>query len=283
MMHTFTINGYKNKKGVGGSNLDFSHSLSLPSQFEGIRTRLEASTLRAINIIPKIQRTQLTDSKFSGYPYLPKIMNYPKDIDGNYLIFLAQINFEQVQSFYPFPSSGILQFFISPSLLTYQMSEGIFQHYFKVRYFPKILPEEELITDFPFLKSFSYSPIKNQMALRFLNKIEPVSAMDYRLKQYISHLDLTKQLPDGRTLEEHYFEHFLGAEHKIGGYPYFIHHDMRSNSKLLKRYDTLLLQIVSDDEQNIMWGDSGIIKFFINSKKLAQGDFSDIYLQAEQY
>lgn len=263
--------------------MDFLHSFPLPSQFEGIRTRLEASSLKTINIYPKIQQTGLTDSKFSGIPYLPKTMHYPKDIDGNHLIFLAQINFEQVHSFHPFPSKGILQFFISPSFVTYQMGEEIFQQYFKVRYFPTILPEKELATDFSFLPKTTYSPFKHPMALRFINSIEPVSAMDYRLKKYIDLGDLTKRLHDGRTLEEHYFEHFLGAEHKIGGYPYFIHYDTRSHSTLLKRYDTLLLQIVSDDEQNIMWGDSGIIKFFINSKKLAQGDFTDIYLQTEQY
>jgi uncharacterized protein YwqG len=263
--------------------LDFSYLLRLPSQFEGIRTRLEASVLKAINILPTIQQTNFTDSKFAGYPYLPKTMKYPKDIDGNYLILLAQINFEQCHSFHPFPSRGILQFFISPSLAKYQLTEEIFQHYFKVRYYPNILPEHELVTDFSFLPNFAYSPIRNEMSLRFIYTVEPVSAMDYRLTKYISHSDLNKQLHDGRTLEEHYFEHFLGAEHKIGGYPYFIHQDTRTHSTLLKRYDTLLLQMVSDDEQNIMWGDSGIIKFFINSKKLAQCDFTDIYLQAEQY
>jgi len=263
--------------------VDTLHSLPLPSQFEGLRTRLEASSLKAITIHPKIQQTKATDSKFSGHPYLPKTMHYPKDIDGNYFIFLAQINFEQIHSFHPFPSKGILQFFISPSLVAYQMSEEIFQHYFKVRYYPNPLPEQDLITDFSFLPKDIYSPIKNEMILQFANTIEPVSAMDYRLTKFIRPDDLKKRLDDGRTLEEHYFEYFLGAEHKIGGYPYFIHQDTRNDSSFLKRYDTLLFQIVSDDDLDIMWGDSGIIKFFINSKKLVQGDFTDIYLQAEQY
>lgn len=263
--------------------MEFSHSLSLPAQFEAIRTRLEASSLKAIKITPEIQKTCLTGSKFSGNPYLPKTMNYPKDIEGNDLIFLAQINFGELDSFHPFPSRGILQFFISPSLATYQLSEDIFQHYFKVRYFRDILPENELITDFSFLPKPAHPPITSEMAIHFFNTVEPVSALDYRLNHFLSPGDLNKVLPDGRTLEEHYVEHFLGAEHKIGGYPYFIHYDPRIHSNFLKRYDTLLLQIVSNDEQQIMWGDSGIIKFFINSKKLAQGNFSDIYLQAERY
>ncbi|WP_449443775.1 DUF1963 domain-containing protein [Ureibacillus acetophenoni] len=51
----------------------------------------------------------------------------------------------------------------------------------------------------------------------------------------------------------------------------------------MRRFDTLLLQIISNDEENIMWGDSGIIKFFINKQKLLNLDFSDIYFIAEQY
>lgn len=265
--------------------LDFSNHFPLPSQFKSIQYRLEASKLNTINIFPQNCKTSFTDSKFSGLPYLPKYKNYPKDLDGNPFLFLAQINFAQLDSFNPFPSKGILQFFISPTLTNYLVSEDIFQRYFKVRYYPNILPETELITDFSFLlkNGAEVSTIKNEMSLMFKNTIEPVSAMDYRLNNYISEHDLNLYLEDGRTLEEYYFENFLGAEHKIGGYPYFIHADSRKSSALLKRYDTLLLQIVSDDEQGIMWGDSGILKFFINSKKLAEQDFSDIYFQAEQY
>lgn len=265
--------------------LDFSNQFPFPSQLDGIRYRLEASVLNAVNIFPQNRKSNFTDSKFSGFPYLPKSRNYPKDIDGNNMLFLAQINFSQFDTIEPFPTEGILQFYISPVITNYLVNEDIFQRYFKVRYFPNILPEEDLITDFSFLSKeiLNNHAIKNEMTLIFKNTREPVSAMDYRLKNFISDYDLSFPLEDGRTLEEFYFENYLGAEHKIGGYPYFIHNDSRKNSTLLKRYDTLLLQIVSDDEQEIMWGDSGILKFFINSKKLAKRDFSDIYFQAEQY
>lgn len=265
--------------------LEFSNHLPLPTMLEGIRKSLELSLLQSFNITPQYRKTSLTKSKFSGFPYLPKLWSFPKDLDGNPMIFLAQINFSECQSFPPFPRKGILQFFVSKSLTCYVINEDIFQHYFKVRYFPTILPEEEIITnfaDFPICPSVEH-PIQNEMAISFKKKLEPVSAMDYRIKNYINEEEFQLQLEDGRTLEEYYFENFLGAEHKIGGYPYFIHKDSRKDSNLLKRYDTLLLQIVSDDEQGIMWGDSGIIKFFINKEKLSQGDFTDIYFHAEQY
>lgn len=45
-------------------------------------------------------------------------------------------------------------------------------------------------------------------------------------------------------------------------------------------YDTLLLQIDTDGSDKVdyvMWGDSGVGNFFINHKKLAQLDFSDVF------
>lgn len=265
--------------------LEFLNHLPLPTLLDGIRKSLKSSVLQSFHISPQVQKTSNTGSKFSGIPYLPKSRNIPKDLDGNPMFFLAQINFSECPSLPHFPEKGILQFFISTSLTHYLVSEDIYQHYFKVRYYPNLLPKEELVTDLsklPIVPPFN-SPIQNEMSLTFQKTIEPVSAMDYRLKNYISDEQFQFQLEDGRTFEEYYFEKFLGAEHKIGGYPYFIYTDSRKDSNLLKRYDTLLLQIVSDDEQGIMWGDSGIIKFFINKEKLALCDFTDIYLHVEQY
>ncbi len=138
-----------------------------------------------------------------------------------------------------------------------------------------------------YLEHFDYEsfPIGEEMALSFNTEMEPVSAMDYRIETYLkeplSHYIATSN--DERSIEDIYFEHFLGAEHKIGGYPYFIYEDTRKNSLFLRRFDTLLLQIISNDAEKIMWGDSGIIKFFINRQKLLNLDFSDIYFIAEQY
>ena len=70
---------------------------------------------------------------------------------------------------------------------------------------------------------------------------------------------------------------------KMGGYPYFIGEDIRKNDLSRQTYDTLLLQIISDDELDIMWGDCGVLKFFINREKLEKLDFSDVLLFTEDY
>lgn len=263
--------------------------LDLPIELEEFRSSIENSLLPLNKIHPFSKRTALMDSKFSGIAYLPQQHTYPKDINGRQMFLLAQINFSQEKLVYPFPKEGILQFFISPTIFNTNQTveEHLFQHYFKVRYFPEVLPLEHLqietsCIELPLIESF---PIGEEMALVFSSGVEPISAMDYRIEDYLrkplSHYRSTSS--DEKSIEDIYFEHFLGAEHKIGGYPYFIYPDTRKNSPFLRRFDTLLLQIISNDEENIMWGDSGIIKFFINKQKLLNLDFSDIYFIAEQY
>jgi len=268
--------------------VELSQHLSLPSELEKFRQTIELSAKTSFIIMPSDQNTSLADSKFAGLPYLPKSHRLPKDRKGQYMDLLAQVNFSQFPSEKPFPKSGILQFFISRTqeLLYEKRTEQIFQQDFKVRYFPEVVSQDKLVTDFSIIKGdfITPFPIKNELHLSISKMIEPVSAMDYRFNSYInfptSDCTITE---DGRTLEEFYFEHFLGADHKLGGYPYFIYNDPRSNSNFLKRFDTLLLQVVSNDSQEIMWGDSGIIKFFINKEKLLELDFSEVYFIAEQY
>lgn len=88
---------------------------------------------------------------------------------------------------------------------------------------------------------------------------------------------------DGINLYDIYMKHFLGQGHKMGGYPYFTKQDPRERYPFLRKYDVLLLQIESDDENGIMWGDCGVANFFINSTNLANADFSDILYHWDHY
>lgn len=269
--------------------LDNSKQLKLPLQFEMFRNELELSSLAAVIIKPQHRYSTLFESKFSGFPYLPKNSSYPKDVHGEYMSLLAQINLSECTICDSFPKKGILQFFISnsPLIMKNEVYEDIYQHYFKVRYYADLYSDKELVHDFSFLSPNLNAtfPIKNEMTLQYSSIVEPVSATDYRLEQFLKlpHINEILMAEDGRSFEEHYIERFLGAEHKVGGYPYFIHRDPRKASHFLRKYDTLLLQIVTNDAHGIMWGDCGILKFFINKDKLQQKDFSDIYFLAEQY
>lgn len=261
-------------------------NLFLPNELESFRSEIENTLIPMISVSTSKRETALTESKFAGEPYFPHMWTYPKDITGEPMRLLAQINFEEIPQLQNFPAQGILQFFISSKLFTssFYSHEDIFQQFYKVRYFPtikSIIGIEQVQTIEPLSECF---PIKQPLALQFSKAVEPVSALDYRASQYLhSILSIHTPLKDDSSLHEIYLQYFLGTGSKIGGYPYFIDEDIRKGSPLLLRYDVLLLQIDSNDECGIMWGDSGVGKFLINREKLLRNDFSDILFQWEHY
>lgn len=264
---------------------NYEKSIYIPKELINFHTCLTQSAEQVAILNPIRQPAFMHESKFAGLPLLTHEMVHPKDDQNQYMLFLAQINFAEIKLEQPFPEDGILQFYISQQCydnVKYRSQSG----HFKVQYLPESENLEHYIHDFTYLNgvNLTHFPIQHEMKLRATTQFEPVSATDYRLNDYfnpeIMHTAITL---DDRSFEDIYLESYLAAEHKIGGYPYFIHEDFRKQSLYLQHYDTLLLQIVSNDEQKIMWGDSGIISFFINSEKLANRDFSDIYFHIEEY
>ncbi|WP_413363890.1 YwqG family protein [Lysinibacillus sp. 3P01SB] len=268
-------------------------TLSLPTQFEGFRHILEQSAVEYMKVHAQREAPYITNSKLGGYPYLPRGASHPRDDTGKYMILLAQINFSEAAFPAPFPKDGLLQIFISPFI--YQQALGangcVPPSFFKVRYFP-VITTDDLITDFSYLQNSSFQnysivpqcPIDHELSLEFSKEVEPISATDYRLHHFIS-IELAEQFTDieQQPFNEVYLQHFSSAEHKIGGYPYFIAEDPRAERPSMQKYDTLLLQIVSDDAKGIMWGDSGVVKFFISHKHLETCNFTDILFYLEDY
>lgn len=265
--------------------MNSAKSLHVPKAFTNFRIHLQNSVAETVIISPGLVNPGIQASKFAGYPYLPQDSPYPKDDDGQPMLFLAQLNFSEFQLGEPFPTHGILQFYIVQKCYS-KIKLGIPATQFKVRYYPTLVDAAQLTTDFNSLGHLNYEhfPIDQELAIQFSKAVEPVSATDYRLTQFFNPLVLNETITiDGRSFIDLYLESFLSADHKIGGYPYFIKQDMRQHSVLLQRYDTLLLQIISNDAHGIMWGDCGVISFFINSEKLKGLDFSDIYFHTEEY
>ena len=263
----------------------FERTIYIPKELATFHTSLNNSAEQVAILNPVKHPAFMHESKFAGLPFLTHEMEHPKDEKNDYMPFLAQINFSELQLSNPFPEDGILQFYISQQCYEKVKYRS---HYcpFKVQYLPRRENYNDYIQDFTYLEdvNLTYFPVQQEMKLLSTTQFEPVSATDYRLNHYFNHEIMNANITlDDRSFKDVYLESYLAAEHKIGGYPYFIHEDFRKQSLYLQHYDTLLLQIVSNDAQCIMWGDSGIMSFFINSKKLAQLDFSDVYLHLEEY
>lgn len=185
---------------------------------------------------------------------------YWKDADGlKDYIFLAQINFSELPENDIFPKKGLLQFFVLNDDC-YGLFNETEKDGFKVVYHEDIEGGFEIETD----RSIEYSPIyKPNLGMNFEATEEYLSYADYRFENYYSE-DLTDEM----------YDTFDGSGSKILGYPAFTQYDPRDNGGFDDKYDTLLLQL--DSDENMMWGDSGVANFFINGEKLRNGDFSDI-------
>ena len=70
--------------------------LNLPRELRDFEETIRATAKPFIKIIPQnTAETSLWESKIGGNPYLSKNAVYPVDLEGNQLLFLAQINFEE--------------------------------------------------------------------------------------------------------------------------------------------------------------------------------------------
>ena len=86
---------------------------AIPEKFEFLRDRIE-KTLKPTNQIHYIPgKTKPWESKLGGCPYMKDTQEYPMDNQGKPMMFLAQINFEEMPPLEGFPEKGLLQFYIA--------------------------------------------------------------------------------------------------------------------------------------------------------------------------
>jgi len=258
----------------------------------------------------------ITDSKLGGNPYLPKDFKYPTTLKGENLKLLAQLNFAQLPKLENFPSEGILQFYILPDdqMGLSDYSESTNPNTYRVIYHEKILPDEMLMKDFSeiIVQDMLYDPwfpFEGEFLIKGTVENCPINYETYEFEEafarfckdnnieshfeaYLADFQETK-----RNMTESEFKEFhrkyreqrdlidesIGFEegHRISGYPYFLQGDLRHYEQFnLKKYNTLLLQIVSEqNEKNnygIMWGDCGVANFFINLEDLKARNFKDV-------
>lgn len=208
---------------------------------EDVKIEIIEKTLRPVyGIRFSDEPTTPYNSKLGGMPYWPAGMDYPKE-----MLFLAQVNLEELPDNREFPAKGILQFFIPDD------EELGFYGEHKV-IFHKDIKESVIVKP----GQSEFTPIIKPGKISFDKYMEPISYGDYRF-----------------PVKDHDYEDadFYGNGSKLLGYPDFTQYDPRESAE---RYDTLLFQLDSDKEW-MMWGDMGIANFFINKDDLAKGDFSD--------
>ena len=253
--------------------------LNLPRELKDFEETIRSTVKPFIKILPqKATETSWWQSKIGGHPYLPQNVEYPSDLEGNHLFFLAQINFEETPFLAPFPQKGILQFFIfDDPFYGMEINDPFSQDGFRVVYYEDLIHDEkQLITDFSFLRNFMPDPIDPNVTfpLKFQLEEELVPTVDCHFDQLLGK-DFFYQFGDKEwELWEDYNQNIRSAGHKLGGYAHFTQEDPRHDDT---SHLQLLFQLDSDSKIRCNWGDLGIANFFIDPERLKVKDFSKVF------
>lgn len=250
----------------------------IPAFLDAFKAEIEQYKLEYIKIQAKLlsrgEVLPLTQSKFLGLPFLPLEMEYPEDLNGEPMIMLAQINFSEAPPIAGYPTSGILQWYVSGT-------DWFDMEDYRILFHKNTDVDHH--TDFHFLTGNLYrsSPITREHKLTFSKKTEYGGTTDCRFNLNFDgkdYYDYQKTLtePQQKELDDL----FYNMGHKIGGYAYFTQEDPRGDEPG-KENDLLVLQIDSGDR--IMFGDSGVANIFLNAEDLKKEDFSKAYFNWDSW
>lgn len=224
-----------------------------------------SNTKPCVKITLTDTKPSVFESKIGGLGYIPHDKGFPTDSNGNQLRLLAQIECDKIQ-LDGFMKTGLLQFWIlNDDMWGLEEDNQTNQDGFRVIYYPEI---DKTVTTNEIKSKFikneyngeEYFPVLRECGMSF-EKSED-KEFDYNT--------------DGEEILEDY-DSLSG--HKVGGYPYFIQYDPRPDMENGDNYDFLLFQLDTDflcHEVIVMWADSGVGNFFINSEKLKKQDFSNV-------
>lgn len=252
-----------------------------------------------IKLISKT-KTPLTSSNVAGWFYLPKTEAIPTTDRGEQLMYLAQINCEELPENSIYPSKGIMQFWIfgGDYNLGNDYTKPTSDSKKRVIYYPEIeehFTEEEL--------SEMYKPEEDKkegelitpindgapFAMSFEKASQWPLPNDFRFEEIFNE-KLNEHIEETKA-EEGFESYDIGEEEsydiieeldipnhtQIGGYGHFTQEDPRMYDDS-EDYTELLFQLDSEfgtDDYYILWGDCGVGNFFATKEQLRNLDFAE--------
>ena len=272
-------------------------TLWLPEELEPWRIRLKASEQPVVRLTRDPDRVPPRwGSKLGGVPYRPLGTPWPVTKKGDYpLSFLAQLNLAELNQgglhLPDFPAVGLLQFFVMDDMFYGAEDEPWMalngaQTFYRVLYWPSVTEDEQLLeTEMVALPSeapwegspyvgeeLPYDP-EREIVLVGVPDREPVTGSDRGVPGWLGPGQEDVTLADGATTLKDELYTLSVDGHKLGGYPSFTQADPRGEDD-----DDLVLlfQLDTDREMGVMWGDAGIVNFFIRRADLIARDFSRV-------
>ena len=241
--------------------------MEFPKELEKFRKKFESTykTCNEIEFVPG--DTKPWESKIGGCPYLEKVEDYPMDEDGEPMMFLAQINLEEMPPLKDFPTKGILQFYVVNDEI-YGLEDPC-----KVIYIEKYSRDENRLMKYnPFEDEYSeYAPFEESGKAVFTQRQDIIGPN-------CSGFDEILALADDEEEEEAVWDFGGTLGSRMGGYPCFIQNPPEFYED--GTAEILLLQIDTDDGEGtcgIMFGDSGNCQFMMSREDLLNKNFANVY------
>ena len=194
------------------------------------------------------KRPERQKSKLGGNPNLPDSIAWPVNPQGIPLDFLAQIYCPDLPGGLGLPDTGTLFFFYDAEEMPWE-GEGEEKRHRAVIYTLESLPET--------VRNSGGRPPFGEVFLTF-EQMETFPPDD----------DSFEENDDNDAVE-------CGAHHQMLGYPVYIQDEDMAPGKIL------LLQLDTDDDTGWMWGDMGMIYFWIAPQELDARNFDDVRLILE--
>lgn len=252
----------------------------LPPQ-EDIRRIVDAVAEKmqkeTILIKPNIEKNPtIFNSKFGGVPYWDLSKPYPVDSCGNKMQMLVQFNLEELPVNEKLPQKGMLQFFINDV----DDVECTVVWHEKIDILIKASDVQEL--EIPHNNDY----FEGECGMDFEKTVFPIVCRNQESSNIMRSIAKELGIALDETLEFYEiidnYENFSYVDSDVShllGNPYY--DDIRPNNS---EYDTLLLQIDSiKNEKFSIYDDCGITYFFINSQKLSENKFDDVFIGYDTY
>lgn len=261
------------------------------SQFELLDYKEEIlkSSKPCIRLFPstcKDEEIPIGASKFGGDPDLPVGFNIPK-YKNNTFSFLAQINCQDISQYdieSILPEKGFIYFFYECQNFVSGI-EITDKNYWKVMYYDgprenlKRTPISQYLSKGNF---FTPALVEEKLGVSFADldshELENMEWEDYG-DSYIQFLE--------------YFEKKVKSTHHLLGQPKVVQmnvieevlpliQEFKNNKNISAEDLVLLLQLDTDETNtNMLWGDEGIIHFFITKEDLKERNFQDVWLSLQ--
>lgn len=246
----------------------------------------------------ELTNESLLSSKVGGTPFLKSFDDIPFDENDAPMALLFQINLSDLpdeQKIIP-TKSGLIQFWISVDEDLYGCDFFMVSKQENNRLIYIEDPETNFSLDeiqthieqldmeidvLPYSGVIGFDfELNEQSIAQSVHEFQPIvddiwkkANPDFDYKQNLSeHIELMEVMHKTFSTEDVF--------HQIGGYPFFTQEDPRYGYEDLSDFDTLLIQIDTDniensDDASIMWGDCGVCNIFVRNEDLTQMKFDE--------